>query len=107
MVITSTGDNTEMGKIAQNLSNDDVSTPLQLKLGKLSATIAMISGIIASILCVYMIIKMNINGDIIITVNKDGATLNNATINGVLAQGRWKRYEENINGIDYLLEVKE
>ena len=49
----------------------------------------------------------SLNGDIIITVNKDGATLNNATINGVLAQGKWKRYEENINGIDYLLEVKE
>ena len=61
MVVTSIGDHTEMGKIAQNLSHDDASTPLQLKLGKLSAKIAGISGIIASLLCVYMIFKMHTN----------------------------------------------
>ncbi|MGL5314105.1 MAG: calcium-translocating P-type ATPase, PMCA-type [Peptostreptococcaceae bacterium] len=70
MVVTSIGDNTEMGKIAQNLSHDDVSTPLQIKLGKLSAKIAGISGIIASILCVYMIVKMHISGQL--TVNPTG-----------------------------------
>ena len=69
MVITSTGDNTEMGKIAQNLSDDDNCTPLQIKLGKLSTRIATVSGIVASILCVYMIIKMNISGEITINTN--------------------------------------
>ncbi|MGL6107470.1 cation-translocating P-type ATPase [Romboutsia sp.] len=70
MVVTYTGDNTEMGKIAQNLSHDDISTPLQIKLGKLSAKIAGISGIIASLLCVYMIIQMNLKGQI--SVNMSG-----------------------------------
>ncbi len=33
MVVTHTGDKTEMGKIAQNLSNEEQQTPLQIKLG--------------------------------------------------------------------------
>ena len=64
MVVTSTGDKTEMGRIAQNLTHEDIPTPLQQRLGKLSAKIATISGIIAAILCAYMIIKLNIKGQI-------------------------------------------
>ena len=64
MVVTSTGDKTEMGRIAQNLIHEDIPTPLQQRLGKLSAKIATISGIIAAILCAYMIIKLNIKGQI-------------------------------------------
>lgn len=66
MVVTSTGDKTEMGKIAQNISSDDIQTPLQIKLGKLGAKIAVISGIIASILFAFMIIKMSVNGELIL-----------------------------------------
>ena len=66
MVVTSTGDKTEMGKIAQNIGSDDIQTPLQIKLGKLGAKIAVISGIIASILFAFMIIKMSVNGELIL-----------------------------------------
>ena len=66
MVVTAIGDNTEMGKIAQNISDDDVSTPLQIKLGKLGAKIAIISGAISFLLCLFMILKMTSNGEIAI-----------------------------------------
>ena len=66
MVVTAIGDNTEMGKIAQNISDDDVSTPLQIKLGKLGAKIAIISGAISFLLCLFMILKMTSNGEIYI-----------------------------------------
>lgn len=70
MAVSTIGDNTEMGRIAQNLTQDDVATPLQLKLGKLSAKIAGISGIIASLLCVYMIFNMHLMGEL--TINPSG-----------------------------------
>lgn len=66
MVVTSIGDKTEMGKIAQNLSEPDVSTPLQVKLGKLGAKIALLSGAVAFLLCLFMIIKMTSTGGIVI-----------------------------------------
>ncbi|UPA29374.1 hypothetical protein L0P85_12270 [Terrisporobacter glycolicus] len=53
MLVTATGDKTEMGKIAQNISDDSVQTPLQIKLGKLGANIAVISGVISFLLCIY------------------------------------------------------
>ncbi len=64
MVVTYIGDKTEMGKIAQHLGEDDSQTPLQIKLGKLGAKIAGISGVVASLLCLYMILKMQFNGQI-------------------------------------------
>ncbi|MCR8744148.1 calcium-translocating P-type ATPase, PMCA-type [Romboutsia lituseburensis] len=64
MVVTSIGDNTEMGKIAQNLGEDNVQTPLQIKLGKLGAKIASISGLVATLLCLYMIMEMQLKGQI-------------------------------------------
>ncbi|MEF9990658.1 MAG: calcium-translocating P-type ATPase, PMCA-type [Romboutsia sp.] len=64
MVVAYIGDQTEMGKIAQNLTNDSKQTPLQLRLGKLGAKVATISGVVASILCVYMIVEMQLNGKI-------------------------------------------
>ena len=66
MVVTTIGDKTEMGKIAQNIGDDDIQTPLQLKLGKLGARIAIVSGVVAFLLCMYMIMKMNANGEIIL-----------------------------------------
>ena len=54
MVVTSTGDRTEMGKIAQSLTKRSVDTPLQIKLGKLGTTISKISTFIAVLLFIYM-----------------------------------------------------
>lgn len=66
MVVTGIGDATEMGKIAQNIGDPDVSTPLQIKLGKLGAKIAVLSGIVAFLLCLFMIIKMTTYGVIVV-----------------------------------------
>jgi len=50
MVVTAVGDNTEFGKIAQELTNTDkTSTPLQERLGRLGKTIT-IFGIIAAVI---------------------------------------------------------
>ena len=67
MVVTSIGDNSEMGKIAQNLSDENEETPLQLKLGNLGTMIAKISSAIAGLLFIFMIFKMVINN----TLNLD------------------------------------
>ena len=64
MVVTYTGDSTEMGKIAQNLGDDNSQTPLQIKLGKLGAKIAAVSGVVAALLCLYMILEMQFRGQI-------------------------------------------
>jgi len=67
MVVTSIGDNSEMGRIAQNLSDEDEETPLQLKLGNLGAMIAKVSSGIAGLLFIFMIFKMVMNN----TLNLD------------------------------------
>ncbi|UEL48848.1 calcium-translocating P-type ATPase, PMCA-type [Terrisporobacter hibernicus] len=67
MVVTSIGDNSEMGRIAQNLSDEDEETPLQLKLGNLGAMIAKVSSGIAGLLFIFMIFKMVMNN----TLNVD------------------------------------
>lgn len=66
MVVTNIGDSTEIGKIAKNIGDSDVSTPLQIKLGKLGAKIAILSGIVAFLLCLFMIIKMTTYGVIVV-----------------------------------------
>ena len=63
-VVTSIGDNTEMGKIAQNLNEDAGETPLQVKLGNLGATISKISSAIAALLFIYMTVSMFIKGTV-------------------------------------------
>ena len=67
MVVTSIGDNSEMGRIAQNLSDEDEETPLQLKLGNLGTMIAKVSSGIAGLLFIFMIFKMVMNN----TLNLD------------------------------------
>ena len=57
MVVTTIGDNTEMGKIAQNLE-DDSETPLQVKLGNLGGLIAKVSSAIAGLLFVFMTARL-------------------------------------------------
>ena len=62
MVVTTIGDDTEMGKIAQNLSQEDEETPLQAKLGNLGGMIAKISSAVAGLLFIFMVIQMVMNG---------------------------------------------
>ncbi len=57
-VVTSTGDNSQMGEIAKNLEESDLETPLQAKLGDLGGKISKVSSAIAAILFIVMIVKM-------------------------------------------------
>lgn len=61
-VVTSIGDDTEMGRIAQNLNEDAGETPLQIKLGHLGTTISKASSAIAGLLFIYMTVKMIMEG---------------------------------------------
>ncbi|MDV9719986.1 calcium-translocating P-type ATPase, PMCA-type [Clostridioides difficile] len=58
IVVTSIGDNSEMGKIAQNLSETDEQTPLQIKLGNLGGLIAKVSSAVAGLLFIFMVFQM-------------------------------------------------
>ncbi len=58
MVVTSVGDSSEMGQIAENLNADESETPLQVKLGALGKKITMISGGISGLLFIIMILNM-------------------------------------------------
>ena len=62
MVVTSIGDNTQMGDIAKNLSEEDEETPLQIKLGHLGGLIAKVSSAIAGLLFIFMVVRMVMNG---------------------------------------------
>lgn len=57
-IVTSTGDASEMGKIAKNLEEGDLETPLQIKLGGLGSTISKVSSGIAALLFIIMLTKM-------------------------------------------------
>jgi len=57
-VVTYTGDNSQMGKIAKNLEDSDLQTPLQAKLGDLGGKISKVSSAIAALLFIVMIVKM-------------------------------------------------
>ncbi|MBN7573597.1 calcium-translocating P-type ATPase, PMCA-type [Clostridium sp. 2-1] len=70
MVVTSTGNNTEMGKIAQTLQRDEEETPLQRKLGDLGKTITKISSVIAGLLFIFMVTKMILSGNL--NINTSG-----------------------------------
>jgi Ca2+-transporting ATPase len=61
MIVTSIGDKTEMGEIAQNLSEEE-QTPLQIKLGTLGTTIAKFSSAIAGLLFIYMTTRLVMSG---------------------------------------------
>jgi len=66
-VVTSTGDSSEMGRIAKNLEDGDFETPLQIKLGDLGTRISKLSSAIAAILFIIMLSKMIISN----TLNVD------------------------------------
>lgn len=58
LLVTATGDSSEMGRIAKNLEEGDVETPLQIKLGDLGGKISKVSSAIAAVLFIIIIIKM-------------------------------------------------
>lgn len=58
ILITSTGDSTEMGRIAGALGEKEESTPLELKMDKMAQTISKISTAIAGMLFIYMLIQI-------------------------------------------------
>lgn len=80
-VVTSIGDDTEMGRIAQNLNEDAGETPLQIKLGGLGTTISKVSGAIAGLLFIFMTVRMVMNGEVHMDTSSVGAFLQ--SIDGV------------------------
>ncbi|NLI89889.1 MAG: calcium-translocating P-type ATPase, PMCA-type, partial [Epulopiscium sp.] len=66
MVVTSTGDHTEMGRIARNLGEKNIDTPLQIKLGHLGTSISKVSTAIALLLFIYMVGNMIVDRTLVI-----------------------------------------
>nr|WP_302595152.1 calcium-translocating P-type ATPase, PMCA-type [uncultured Cellulosilyticum sp.] len=58
MIVTATGDETEMGYIAKALGDKEADTPLEIKMDKLSETISKISTGVAGMLFVYMLVQI-------------------------------------------------
>ncbi len=58
MVVTTTGDHTEMGHIAKALGDKEEDTPLEIKMDGLGKTISKISTGIASMLFIYMLMQI-------------------------------------------------
>ena len=58
MQVTAIGDETEMGRIASDLDQEETMTPLQIKLGKLGGKISTISSSIAFMLFGYMVLQI-------------------------------------------------
>ena len=63
-LVTSIGDDTEMGRIAQHLNEEQEETPLQVKLGNLGGMISKISSAIAALLFIFMVVKMVMGGTV-------------------------------------------
>lgn len=58
MIVTATGDDTEMGYIAKALGDKEESTPLEIKMDHLAQSISKISTAVAGILFIYMIVQI-------------------------------------------------
>lgn len=58
MLVTSTGDQTEMGNIAKALGVEEEATPLEIKIDKLAQTISKISTLVAGSLFIYMLVQI-------------------------------------------------
>ncbi|MBU3804069.1 MAG: calcium-translocating P-type ATPase, PMCA-type [Candidatus Cellulosilyticum pullistercoris] len=58
MIVTTTGDHTEMGYIAQALGETEEVTPLELKMDQLAQTISKVSTAVAGMLFVYMLMQI-------------------------------------------------
>ena len=62
MIVTAIGDNTEIGKIASELTKTEVDSPLQQKLGKLGKTITIIGAVTATIVFIVSAIRLYLLG---------------------------------------------
>ncbi len=58
MIVTATGDETEMGYIAKALGSKEESTPLEIKMDHLAQSISKVSTAVAGMLFVYMIVQI-------------------------------------------------
>ena len=58
MIVTATGDETEMGYIAKALGVKEGSTPLEIKMDHLAQTISKVSTAVAGMLFIYMLIQI-------------------------------------------------
>ena len=80
-LVTSIGDNTEMGLIAQNLNEAEEDTPLQIKLGNLGKMISKASSAIAGLLFIFMTVKMVMRGQVHTDTSSFSAFMN--SIDGI------------------------
>ncbi|MBE6024802.1 MAG: calcium-translocating P-type ATPase, PMCA-type [Cellulosilyticum sp.] len=80
-LVTNIGDDTEMGRIAQNLNEEVEQTPLQIKLGRLGAMISKASGGIAGLLFIFMTAKMIMRGEV--HTDTSGITAFLSSIDGI------------------------
>ena len=62
MVVTAVGDKTEMGSIANSLSDTDQNSPLQQKLGKLGKTITIIGAVVSTLVFVVSVLRLYLQG---------------------------------------------
>ncbi len=62
MIVTATGDNTEMGGVAGELSVKTKQTPLEQKLSKLGKSITIIGAITATLVCVVSAVRLALQG---------------------------------------------
>ena len=72
MVVTAVGDNTEIGKIAGELSDKrEADSPLQHKLAKLGKTITIIGTVTAVIVFILSLVKLIMTGNVTFTTVQD------------------------------------
>ena len=88
IIVTSIGDNTEMGKIADELKDSlNSETPLQQKLASLGKKISIVGSIASGSIFVYEIIKMLIAGNISFERVKDAFVVSVALIVAAVPEG--------------------
>jgi Ca2+-transporting ATPase len=87
-VVTSVGDNTEMGKIAQELKESlDTQTPLQEKLADLGKKISIVGTIAAGLIFVFEIFNMYMAGKLSLEGIKDAFVISVALIVAAVPEG--------------------
>lgn len=61
-VVTEVGDNSEIGKVARSIDNEDNETPLARKLAKLGKIITVLGGVVALLVFAAQFIKLAVSG---------------------------------------------
>ena len=75
MLVTATGDHTEMGNIAKDLGESETDTPLEIKMDSLGKIVSKISTAIASMLFIYMLIQIVESHSITMDFTNSGTVL--------------------------------